>query len=139
MSNLRLCDTILNNTQNSTASLDTAYPKSDRTTFSYYRGRLFLYQRRLPQARNELKKAFALCSAESWSNGRYMQTTPCRPPCGELTCISAHSLILTYLIAASLPLGYFPSMELLEEFDLDTQYRNLLPALRVSSLGAAGA
>lgn len=73
MRNLRLCDTILNNTQHHAAhSLNSsgAYPRSDRVAFSYYRGRLFLYQRRLPQARNELKVAFGLCAAESWSNGR---------------------------------------------------------------------
>lgn len=85
MRNLRLCDTILNNTQNSTASLDFSYPKSDRTAFSYYRGRLFLYQRRLPQARNELKKAFALCSAESWANGRYVPSEPILLPTKSLT------------------------------------------------------
>jgi hypothetical protein len=73
MSNLRLCDTILNNTQNASSSLDTHYAKADRVAFTYYRGRLSLYQRRLPQARNELRKAFALCQAESWGNARYVR------------------------------------------------------------------
>jgi nuclear mRNA export protein PCID2/THP1 len=70
MSNLRLCDTILNNTQNAAVSLDSSYPKSDRVAFTYYRGRLFLYQRRLPQARAALQKAFKLCQVENWGNGR---------------------------------------------------------------------
>ncbi len=43
-------------------------------------------------------------------------------------------MILTYLIAASLPLGYFPSEELLTEFDLGEQYENILPALQVRFL-----
>ncbi|ORY89349.1 COP9 signalosome complex subunit 12 [Leucosporidium creatinivorum] len=110
MSNLRLCDTILNNTQNAAVSLDSSYPKSDRVAFTYYRGRLFLYQRRLPQARAALQKAFKLCQVENWGNGR---------------------LILIYLIAASLPLGIFPSLSLLQEFDLDDQYSALLAALKL--------
>jgi hypothetical protein len=82
LSNLRLCDTVLNNTQNSTAQLDT-FPKADRCAFLYYRGRISLYQRRLPQARNDLRRAFALCRADSWKNGRcalqslYLSWSPC--------------------------------------------------------------
>lgn len=48
-----------------------------------------------------------------------------------LTLHTVRRLILTYLIVASLPLGYFPSEELLAEFDLSEQYDNLLPALQV--------
>ncbi|GAA5951322.1 hypothetical protein JCM21900_003837 [Sporobolomyces salmonicolor] len=109
LSNLRLCDTVLNNTQNSAASLG-SYPKADRVAFLYYRGRIALYQRRLPQARNDLRRAFALCQRESWKNGR---------------------LILVYLIAASLPLGFFPSSDLLHHFHLHEQYENLLPCLQL--------
>ncbi|GJN90758.1 hypothetical protein Rhopal_003772-T1 [Rhodotorula paludigena] len=108
LSNLRLCDTVLNNTQNSAAQLD-AYPKADRCAFLYYRGRIALYQRRLPQARNDLRRSFELCNAGSWKNGR---------------------LILSYLIAASLPLGSFPSEALLQHFNLHTQYSSLLSALK---------
>lgn len=43
-----------------------------------------------------------------------------------------HRLILTYLIAASLPLGFFPSLELLQEFDLDDQFARLIDGLKVS-------
>lgn len=71
LSNLRLCDTVLNNTNNSNAVLD-SFPKADRVAFLYYRGRIALYQRRLPQARNDLRKAFALCHAEGWRQGRYV-------------------------------------------------------------------
>lgn len=42
-----------------------------------------------------------------------------------------YSLILVYLISASLPLGYFPSGELLAAFDLQNQYEGLIRALRV--------
>ncbi|GAA5854329.1 hypothetical protein JCM8547_001782 [Rhodosporidiobolus lusitaniae] len=108
LSNLRLCDTVLNNTNNSTAVLD-QYPKADRVAFLYYRGRIALYQRRLPQARNDLRRAFALGHVEGWKQGR---------------------LILIYLIAASLPLGYFPSPALLAHFNLTAQYYPLIPALR---------
>ncbi|KAJ8294234.1 PCI domain-containing protein [Rhodotorula toruloides] len=108
LSNLRLCDTVLNNTQNSTAQLDT-FPKADRCAFLYYRGRISLYQRRLPQARNDLRRAFALCRADSWKNGR---------------------LILIYLVAASLPLGFFPSLPLLQHFNLHEPYASLLTGLK---------
>jgi hypothetical protein len=40
-------------------------------------------------------------------------------------------MILNYLIVASLALGSFPRDELLQEFDLNDQYENLLPALQV--------
>lgn len=52
MRNLRLCDTMLSNIQNSIASAGQAnYTKADQVGFSYYKGRIYLYQRRLPQVR----------------------------------------------------------------------------------------
>ncbi|SCV71898.1 BQ2448_4592 [Microbotryum intermedium] len=111
MHNLRLCDTILSNTSNAVGgsfSEERYYPKSDRVTFAYYRGRVWLYQRRLPLARNELKKALGLVEEQAWGNTR---------------------LILIYLIAASLPLGIFPTVQLMQEYDLDDQYERLLLAL----------
>ncbi|KDE08854.1 hypothetical protein MVLG_00954 [Microbotryum lychnidis-dioicae p1A1 Lamole] len=111
MHNLRLCDTILSNTSNAVGgsfSEERFYPKSDRVTFAYYRGRVWLYQRRLPLARNELRKALGLVEEQAWGNTR---------------------LILIYLIAASLPLGILPTVHLLREYDLDDQYEGLLLAL----------
>jgi hypothetical protein len=69
LSNLRLCDTVLNNVQNANAPMD-EFTMADRCTFLYHLGRIALYQRRLPQARNDLRRAFALCRADSWRNGR---------------------------------------------------------------------
>ncbi|GAA5893551.1 hypothetical protein JCM8208_000827 [Rhodotorula glutinis] len=115
LSNLRLCDTVLSNTQSAAlARLDTV-PRGDRCAFLYYRGRIKLYQRRLPQARDDLRRAFGLCSAASWRNGR---------------------LILTYLVAASLPLGFFPSPALLSHFNLAAPYSTLLLALKHGNLRA---
>ncbi|GAA6001538.1 hypothetical protein JCM10207_006713 [Rhodosporidiobolus poonsookiae] len=114
LSNLRLCDTVLNNTNNSSAVLE-AYPRADQAAFLYYRGRIALYQRRLPQARNDLRRAFALSHAAAWKQGR---------------------LILIYLIAASLPLGFFPSPALLQHFSLDAPYSSLLPALKKGNFTA---
>ncbi|GAA5916123.1 hypothetical protein JCM6882_003943 [Rhodosporidiobolus microsporus] len=108
LSNLRLCDTVLNNTNNSTAVLD-LYPKADRVAFLYYRGRNLLYHRKLPAARNDLRKAFALAHADGWKQGR---------------------IILIYLIAASLPLGFFPAPALLQHFNLSSQFSTLIPALK---------
>ncbi|GAA5975534.1 hypothetical protein JCM11641_004298 [Rhodosporidiobolus odoratus] len=114
LSNLRLCDTVLNNTSNSAAVLE-QFPRADRVAFLYYRGRIALYQRRLPQARNDLRKAMAACHAGAWKTGR---------------------LILIYLIAASLPLGFFPSQPLLEHFQLSAHYSALLPALKKGHFAA---
>lgn len=41
-------------------------------------------------------------------------------------------LIFTYLVAASLPLGIFPTVDALEEFDLYEQFAPLVSALQVS-------
>jgi hypothetical protein len=80
LSNLRLCDTVLNNTNNSSAVLD-FFPKADRVAFLYYRGRIALYQRRLPQARNDLRRAFTLCHAQAWNQGRYVLFPDLGPFC----------------------------------------------------------
>lgn len=79
LSNLRLCDTVLNNVQNANAPMQ-EFPLADRCTFLYYRGRIALYQRRLPQARNDLRRAFSLCRADSWRNGRYVPRYIPSPP-----------------------------------------------------------
>lgn len=56
-----------------------------------------------------------------------------RPLLFRLTSLPFHffSLILVYLITASLPLGYFPQPEMLEAFDLQGQYEGLIRALKV--------
>ena len=130
LSNLRLCDTVLNNTQNSAARLE-SFPKGDRCAFLYYRGRIALYQRRLPQARNDLRRAFALCSAASWRNGRCVSHSPSKHATATRLTVFPRSLILTYLVAASLPLGFFPSLPLLQHFNLHEQYASLLQSLKV--------
>ena len=107
MRNLRLCDTMMANIQNSIATAGKAnYTRADQVGFSYYKGRIMLYQRRLPQvgdavikssaevipeleltfwvwgwllqARAELSKAFALCQADAWGNGRSASKTAYR-------------------------------------------------------------
>lgn len=103
MRNLRLCDTMLANIQNSIATAGQAtYSRADQVAFAYYRGRIMLYQRRLPQvsrvgvgitgllsaddfwlgrvrqARAELGKAFAMCDSGAWGNGRWVAAELCR-------------------------------------------------------------
>lgn len=55
LSNLRLCDTVINSTQSAAHHLD-SYPKADRVAFAYYRGRIYLYQRRLAEVRTRLSR-----------------------------------------------------------------------------------
>jgi hypothetical protein len=110
LSNLRLCDTVLNNTNNSNAVLD-FFPKADRVAFLYYRGRIALYQRRLPQARNDLRRAFALSHANGWKQGRYdilplAESSSRRRSTEELRCKRADSFSSTsppplFLLATS--------------------------------------
>lgn len=48
LNNLRLCDTVINNTSSGLSGIDRV-GKADRTAYYYYRGRIYLYQRRLGQ------------------------------------------------------------------------------------------
>jgi hypothetical protein len=70
LNNLRLCDTVVKNVRDAIDYLDTQYPKADRATFSYYMGRMYLYQRRMRKAMYELRKAFALCTNRQFKNKR---------------------------------------------------------------------
>lgn len=70
LNNLRLCDTVVKNVRDAIDFLDTQYPRADRVTFSYYMGRMYLYQRRMRKAMYELRKAFALCTNRQFKNKR---------------------------------------------------------------------
>ncbi|GAA5874257.1 hypothetical protein JCM16303_005791 [Sporobolomyces ruberrimus] len=115
LKNLRLCDTVLNNVNNSNVSLENdssgfGFGKSDKSRFWYYRGRINLYQRRLGLARIDLGKSLRECHVGSRKNAR---------------------LIMIYLITASIPLGYFPRYDILRHFDLYDQFGpSLLEPLR---------
>ncbi|KAH9464692.1 hypothetical protein MJO28_001603 [Puccinia striiformis f. sp. tritici] len=112
LNNMRLCDTVVKNISNVLHQLETHYPKAELVTFHYYLGRLALYQRRLHKARESLKKSFDLCKADSWRNRR---------------------LILTYLIVASLPLGILPRPILLEQFQLQNEFQEVVGSLRTGN------
>lgn len=112
LNNMRLCDTVIKNVSNVLHQLETHYPKAELVTFHYYLGRLALYQRRLHKARDSLKKAFDLCKADSWRNRR---------------------LILIYLIATSLPLGILPRPVLLEHFQLQDVFQEVVGSLRTGN------
>ncbi|GAA95016.1 uncharacterized protein L969DRAFT_18954 [Mixia osmundae IAM 14324] len=115
LDNLRLTDTIINNTRHARPFLDVDFPKSDRVTYRYYIGRIYLSQRRLRQARQELQAAFDLCSPAAYAQ--------CR-------------MLLIFLIAASLPLGILPSKLLLQQYDLEPQYGPLTDALKLGDYTA---
>lgn len=112
LNNMRLCDTVVKNISNVINQLETHYPKAELVTFHYYLGRLALYQRRLHKARESLNKAFDLCLKDSWRNRR---------------------LILTYLIVASLPLGILPRPVLLEQFELQEKFQEVVGSLRTGN------
>ncbi|GAA5826818.1 hypothetical protein JCM5353_005406 [Sporobolomyces roseus] len=102
LKNLRLCDTILSNVSNSGILVDgEEFGKGDKCGYWYYRGRIHLYQRRLRLAKNDLGKSFGVCWNRAKGNAR---------------------LILIYWITASVLVGYFPRMELLDYFGLRDQF-----------------
>jgi hypothetical protein len=80
LKNLRLCDTVLNNVNNSNVSLVDSgggggkkkdeFGKADKSGFWYYRGRINLYQRRLGQARIDLGKSLRECNNTCSKNAR---------------------------------------------------------------------
>ncbi|GAA5964715.1 hypothetical protein JCM3765_004366 [Sporobolomyces pararoseus] len=103
LKNLRLCDTVLNNVSNSNISIDQqGFNKGDQSEFYYYRGRINLYQRRLRKAKLDLEKSLSICNSSTPSNNS--------------------RLILIYLITASIPLGYFPKLEVLKHFNLSEPF-----------------
>lgn len=129
LKNLRLCDTVLNNVQNSSTPLPIGgggdageeFGKGDLCEFLYYRGRIALYQRRLGVARKDLLKSFELCHYDD-DDESFNRRKNAR-------------LILIYLITASIPIGYFPKIDLLQLFNLQEQFgRELLQPLQVEFL-----
>ena len=113
------------------------FGKGDRCGYWYYRGRIFLYQRRLRLARGDLGRSFEECWNVAKGNARSVHTHPPFSRCGkrrrgELMSESEYRLILIYWITASIPLGYFPSLELLEYFGLREEFgEGLLRPLKV--------
>lgn len=90
------------------------YSMSDRVGYRYYLGRYYLSQQAFSRARTHLSWAFKHCTMASPRNKR---------------------LILIYLTTASLPLGYFPTLQVLEATDLTIFFAPLIQALKKGDVG----
>lgn len=88
------------------------YPKADRVGYRYYLGRYYLSQQQFRRSRSHLVYAFNQCTNLAARNKR---------------------LILIYLITASLPLGIFPSDELLRMSGLSKSFAPLIASLKLGN------
>lgn len=85
------------------------YRRADQVGYRYYLGRYYLSQQQYRRARSHLLWAFNHCTNASPSNKR---------------------LILLYLTTASMPLGVFTSIELLEISNLSKPFLPLIVAMQ---------
>ncbi|KAI7900741.1 uncharacterized protein BX663DRAFT_544623 [Cokeromyces recurvatus] len=108
LNSVRMCQTFISNIRTGGVELD-MFPISQQVTYKYYIGRYALYHGRLKQAQEYLLFAFERCHAQQWHNKR---------------------LILHYLIPTRIILGYFPSVQLLEKYQLVGPYSNLIKMIR---------
>ncbi|KAI9487069.1 MAG: hypothetical protein EXX96DRAFT_627751 [Benjaminiella poitrasii] len=107
-----MCQTFISNIRTGGVDLE-MFPISQQVTYKYYIGRYALYHGRLKQAQEYLLFAFKRCHAQQWHNKR---------------------LILHYLIPTRIILGYFPTTQLLEKYQLVGPYLNLIQLIRSGNI-----
>ena len=83
--------------------------KADRVTFEYYQARYELHNFHFRQARELLLRCFDSCHVNAHQQKR---------------------LIFIYLVAASLPLGIFPSQSLLSAFSLQHIFSPIIQSVK---------
>ena len=108
MNNHRMCKMVFDTLSKS--SIDRAtLTKADSVTFEYYLGRYELHHLNFRKARELLLRCFDRCYPQAFKEKRYS---------AQLDLLS-YRLILIFLVAASLPIGIFPSAQLLQRYSLD--------------------
>ncbi|KAI7874777.1 uncharacterized protein EV154DRAFT_78518 [Mucor mucedo] len=112
LNSMRMCQTFISNIRTGGLDLD-LFPISQQVTYKYYLGRYALYNGQLKKAQDCLLFAFQKCHIGHWHNKR---------------------VILHYLIPTRIILGHFPSLQLLETYELTAPYADLLKALRSGHL-----
>ncbi|KAL9546413.1 hypothetical protein MBANPS3_006674 [Mucor bainieri] len=112
LDSVRMCQTFISNINTGGLELD-MFPISQQVTYKYYIGRYALYHGRLQHAQDCLMFAFEKCHAHQWHNKR---------------------LILHYLIPTRIILGHFPSIQLLEKYQLAPPYVNLINTIRSGNI-----
>ena len=86
----------------------TMMPKSWRVNVAYYKGRFHMYNNNFEGARVELNLALSLCHKDHIINKQR---------------------ILKYLIPIEMNKGNYPSEALLQKFDLQKEYSNIVSAV----------
>lgn len=97
---------------------DEDIPKSEFVTFSFYEGRLNLYELKLLDAQRILTKAFELCLQNENENA-----------------IKNAAIIYEYLIPLNCFSGMFPRTSALNKFHLNKKYATLCKAISNGDLG----
>ena len=90
-------------------------PSSELCTFSFYQGRLALYELNLIDAQNILTKAFDICLQNINKSN---------------SCFNNAKLIFEYLIPLNIFFGLLPSEKEIEKFKLDPKYIILVNSIR---------
>jgi tetratricopeptide (TPR) repeat protein len=88
--------------------------KSDKVTFHYYEGRVYLYFHRFAEADEALERAFLQCPPTMYHNRR---------------------LILKYWIVARIVRGKVPHLSLLQKYQLDGVFQLLIEAFTKGDFG----
>ncbi|KAI8355552.1 hypothetical protein BD560DRAFT_438080 [Blakeslea trispora] len=112
LNSIRMCQTFINNIRSGEIDIS-LFPISQQVTYKYYIGRYALYHGRLKQAQECLLFAFQRCHAHQWHNKR---------------------MILHYLIPTRIILGHFPSIHLLQKYNLEDPYKRLIECLKVGNI-----
>ncbi|ORZ27204.1 hypothetical protein BCR41DRAFT_346492 [Lobosporangium transversale] len=121
----RLIPTVMANISNAGAALS-EYPMSEQVTYRYYVGRYHLYQLDLRRAESDLAFAFRNCPDLSHDDEDNND--------GNMIAFKNGRLILIYLTACRLCLGRMPSVQLLQEYGLDTYFEPLKKAIKLGDL-----
>ncbi|CAO3653955.1 unnamed protein product [Mucor hiemalis] len=112
LNSMRMCQTFISNIEKGGLELH-MFPISQQVTYKYYLGRYSLYHGKLKQAQSCLLYAFEKCHASQWHNKR---------------------TILHYLIPTRIILGYFPSVQLLEKYQLAAPFVNMMKLIRAGDI-----
>jgi hypothetical protein len=107
LNQVRMCETVARNIVASGANFNN-YSRAERVGYRYYLGRYYLTQQQFRRSRSHLVWALQHCSVRHHGNRR---------------------LILAYLVTASLPIGIFPSADILRSCGLEALFGPLVQAL----------
>ena len=133
MNNHRMCKMVFDTLSKSSIEKETL-GKGDRVTFEYYLGRYELHQLHFRKARDQLLWCFNNCHIKAQQQQRSLPLLSPSSPSFlfsiRLSLTNLCRLILIYLITSSLPLGIFPSPNLLNQFSLTHIFNPIIQSIK---------